>query len=701
MAYTSGIFYINFASGSDAARTALTTCTASNPSGSTTRINKTAHGLVTGAIVDLTLFTAWLNSGWKITVVDADNFDLDAATWQATADASGTVTPRGGSSWTDAWLTTTSGATAARIQAGDYIRCAKTADPVSLGQNATWTGNSQTVTLTTAVTKKIEDAISGWTAATNVTAGTNASRKLGATSLQLTPAAGFAGGKMAYKAIAGGGTQDFSAYTRVGLWFRPNTAVGFAANDLRVCLCSDTTGDTIVNALNFPATSASTGWVCLDLDYGGALSASIQSVAIYSTVDPGTTVITFNNIFASNDSSISLKTLIGKTGDVNYNIQSIDGTTIKIDSNNTSATGRGYSGATSTEALYYQVPIYSNVTGNLNTINEAGSKSVAINTLSGGWNTSSGLVDGHTCFANNIVGVGNAFSLQTIWRFENFKFARFASIGTTNVNFIELDNMIFCDGSTVVSATAVTGYIFNNCKFLNISNNSVSITGGGNRISNSTFSNNIGFGIVVGGGIELISCTFSNNASGAVSASSASSPFGTGAILMRNCTVSDSSEVTTSTHYPIVYSFDHDNTQGNHWIFHSAATINWQTTTKQGSDPGSWKTNITSSARNTYHPIIFKIAEVACADSALVTVKAWVKKDHASNIAASIYVEDALYNITGVVAAETTKASDTSWEELTLTFTPTEAGVVPIFAKTWYVAGSSNSYVGSITITQA
>lgn len=84
-----------------------------------------------------------------------------------------------------------------------------------------------------------------------------------------------------------------------------------------------------------------------------------------------------------------------------------------------------------------------------------------------------------------------------------------------------------------------------------------------------------------------------------------------------------------------------------------------------------------------------------------MTVKVWVKKDHATNIGASIYVEDALYNINGVVAAETTKASDTSWEELTLTFTPTEAGVVPIFAKTWYIAGNSNSYIGSVTITQA
>ena len=38
--------------------------------------------------------------------------------------------------------------------------------------------------------------------------------------------------------------------------------------------------------------------------------------------------------------------------------------------------------------------------------------------------------------------------------------------------------------------------------------------------------------------------------------------------------------------------------------------------------------------------------------SALVTITAWVKKDHATNVAAKLYVEDALYNLDGVVAAE-------------------------------------------------
>ncbi len=87
--------------------------------------------------------------------------------------------------------------------------------------------------------------------------------------------------------------------------------------------------------------------------------------------------------------------------------------------------------------------------------------------------------------------------------------------------------------------------------------------------------------------------------------------------------------------------------------------------------------------------------------SALVTITAWVKKDHATNVAAKLYVEDALYNLDGVVADSATKADDTSWEELTITFTPTEQGAIPVFVDAWYVAGSSNVYIGSITVTQA
>jgi hypothetical protein len=134
------IFYLDYLNGSDTARTALLNCVASNPSGTITRITYAGHGLVTGGRVALTLFTAWLNTSWTITWVDADNFDLDGAVWRATADVTGTVTPQGGSSWADAWKTFTG--VGSKMAPGDEIRIAKSPDPTSLGQDAQWTSTN-------------------------------------------------------------------------------------------------------------------------------------------------------------------------------------------------------------------------------------------------------------------------------------------------------------------------------------------------------------------------------------------------------------------------------------------------------------------------------------------------------------------------------------------------------------------------------
>lgn len=695
MAYTNGIFRIDLVSGSDTARTALTSCTASNPSGSITRINKTAHGLVTGAVVDLTLFTAWLNDAWKITVVDANNFDLDGAVWQSTADTSGTATPRGGSSWADAWLTVNNGATAARIQPGDEIRFAKTADPVSLGQNATWTDGSQTVTLTSAVTKKIEDAISGWTAAANVTASTQTNRKLGASAVTLAPATSFTTGKVGYKAIAGGGTQDFSAYTYINLWLRGTTSSGVAANTYKICLCSDATGDTIVNEINLPAIPASNAWAPLALNYGAALGASIQSVAIYANTDPGASpvVISMNNIFAGNG-DLTLVNLFGKSGDVNYNVQSIDGVTVKIDSNDQTASGLGYSGTTSTEAIFYRIPILSATTGTWQTMNEGGTSTI-YTMYTGGYNTTTDLVDGQTVIASGIVGAGTAFSSLSYITMTNWVFARFSF--TTSGGIAYYENMVYAGNASSYNNNG-SKITWKNCKFLN-SSSSNNMLGTDIKFVSCLFANNTGYGSRIGGGNMFISCTFRNNP---VFVGGLDNQVGTGPGLIRNCLFLDSTEVSVSGFYDItIWSYNHDQVAGNHYGFTSGGLINWQTTTKQGADPGAWKIAVSNSQRGVLVPVKMKIADVACAASALVTVKAWVKKDHATNIAAKIYVEDELYTIGGVVADDATKASDTNWEELTITFTPTEAGVVPIYIDAWYVAGTSNVYVGSVTITQA
>lgn len=146
MSYTNAVFYVNLGAGSDAARTANAAAVASNPSGSITRILWVAHGLVTGAVVDATLFTAWLNEAWKITVFDANNFDLDGAVWQTTGDATGTITPRGGMNKADAWNSLTTGASAVRFAAGDEAKIMESPPRTSLGVNGTWTTGPQNAT---------------------------------------------------------------------------------------------------------------------------------------------------------------------------------------------------------------------------------------------------------------------------------------------------------------------------------------------------------------------------------------------------------------------------------------------------------------------------------------------------------------------------------------------------------------------------
>lgn len=704
MAYTNGVFFIDLYSGSDTARTALTSCVASNPSGSVTSIAKTGHGLTTGAVVDLTAFTAWLNGAWKITVTDANNFTLDDATWQTTADPNGTVTPRGGSSWADAWRTITSGATATRIQPGDEIRVSKTPDPVSLGQSATFTDGSQDVVLTTAVTKAIEDANKGtggaWTVSANVTGTNNTSRKFGSTAATFAPAGAFTTGKVAYAAIAGGGTADFSAFQYINLWYRATSNTNIAANTYKICLCSDTTGDTIVNEINLPATNSNSSWQCLVLDYGGALGSSIQSVSIHCLVDPGASPVTFsvNNIFASNG-DLSLKTLIGKSGDVNYNIQSISGTTIKIDSNNSAATGRGYSGSTSTETLYYRVPFDVITTSIWATVSENAAFQTQRSKLTGGWNTSSGSRDGQTVIANSMVNAGTGISFSNGFFYDTsyFTIARFSSPLTTAAN-ISFTNFYFC-GAGALSSTSGNN-TFLNCKFLNTSA-SHSFTVGESNFINCEFRSAAGYAINSYGQNSFISCTFANNGSGSIFGIY-SSKYGSGAILARNCQFLDSTEFgVQSNSSQVLWSFDHDDTPGNHWGFFTGGTVNLQTSVVHASEPVAWKVSLTSTNASQYNPITIRLGPFAVAASALVTITAWIKKDHATDVAAKLYVEDELYNLDGVVADSATKADDTSWEELTITFTPTEKGAIPVFVDAWYVAGASNVYIGSITVTQA
>lgn len=107
--------------------------------------------------------------------------------------------------------------TSTGISAGDEIRIIQSPDPTNLGQNATWTNLSKTVTLTTAVTANICDCESAWTASANVTATADTSQfKENTKSAKLVVAAAFTTGKIAYFDLDV--STDFSSYQQVSMW---------------------------------------------------------------------------------------------------------------------------------------------------------------------------------------------------------------------------------------------------------------------------------------------------------------------------------------------------------------------------------------------------------------------------------------------------------------------------------------------------
>lgn len=156
----------------------------------------------------------------------------------------------------------------------------------------------------------------------------------------------------------------------------------------------------------------------------------------------------------------------------------------------------------------------------------------------------------------------------------------------------------------------------------------------------------------------------------------------------------------TSNRDGYAWSFDHDNVAGSHKGFAEGATWEWQTSTVHASEPGSWKGSCTSTVRSVYYPTTLPLGPFAVNASSLVTLKVWVKKDHATNVSAKFYVDGT--SLSGVSSTSATKADDTSWEELTLTFTPTEKGAIMAFVDIWCSSiTSANVYVGTATLTQA
>lgn len=598
-----------------------------------------------------------------------------------------------GTSWGTAWKTFTNGPTAARIVAGDVVKFAKTADPVSIG-TVSWANNIGTVTIPAGLYKEVNQATTTWTVSTNITGATSAVRKIGSTSFQITPSAAFTTGKMAYTAVTGGGTQDFSLFTKLSFYFY--TASGpIASGTYRIALCSDTAGDTVVDSFPIPRipTGGKFASFTLPRTGGGSLGSSIQSVAIYADVDPGTVQIRINHIIATND--LGLGDIIGKSGEYGHVIKSVTSTTLTLErTDGTAGSSDSYVGATESVTTYV-TPSFK-LADETFALFESGSATAAKVTYTGGWDTGTDTRNGRT-----IINMNTSFSGQHYSDMENFGFLTPSS--TINFQgYQTIRNCIIINGATLISRASGTTGDFYDC-----------ILAGGGICSGMTTSSAIFYGctiwtssFVTGNCIrlEFHECTFpiSPNQGGGSSITA-------GLMLYNRCTFTSNNMANSPISFPTrsrdhlkVIIKDSIGTTYSNYIHVAGTTARWQTTIKQGSDPGAWEIASTSSPEShSTNPYLFKIADIAVTAGSTVTVTAWVKKLDASNSISIGRLSVPSYYVEGVDYTSSEHGANLDWENLSVTFSPTANGILPVNIEFITSTSFVTIYVGSINVTTA
>lgn len=605
--------------------------------------------------------------------------------------------------------------------------------------------------------------IPAWTASTNVTAtSTTVNFKEGGACAQISVGAAFTTGKAAYYTLPS--TLDLSGYQQVSFWVRNTGGTVGASGQTYIALCTDTTGDTVAHQCNVPALGNNSVWLPVTVNLGTNLNSAIRSVAFYVTSDLGAQVFQIDDIIAckaaSSADSITLQSLISKsdgTGAANwYAIQSINSDAIMLANSNTNSGSspniRGYWGATETVTTYKRETIKTTIAASstepVSVLNDNGTDGSPI-TYSGGWNrTDMSTQTGETwCDGQNGNGYG-LYPLSTTGSYTNIERINFCRYnvgfyGATNtLSYVNVSNMAVTASTgwaVQLTGTRSTDVSFNNL-YLDNNNSGLQLGGFGHTVDvlyanscTSSFQANAGtvftagtfntsnvastvvsttntlkstigalniywcasYPVIVSGGILYINGGILDSTGYGIGL--ANSP----TLYLNNLTINIANEFafTAASLAFIVYSNRHDNTDGNNWVFQTAGTVNQQTAVVDSPATTAWKLSPTISPANPSVPVELKLGTVVCAAGSLVTVTARMRRSNTGLTMRLACPGGQISGVSSTVYSDMTAAADT-WETVTITFTPTKAGAVDIYA---YAFGGTtySGYVCNLTASQA
>jgi hypothetical protein len=658
------------------------------------QITLAAHGYSTGDTITLegVAGAVTANGFWEITVIDANTFSLD-----------GSVA---------AGVRTSGGITRRRTNSVVILDTAVTQNIASTGQRTT-----------------------AWTASANVSSALTTTTREHLYGDVFIISSGFTTGLAAYRPT---GTLNLSGYQQVSFWIQQTSGTLATQGSLRLQLCSDSLGQTPVNTISIPAVVVLNRWQPVTVDLATNLGSNINSIALFVNTDLGAQTIILSNIIAckaaSSPDSLTLNSLIGKniTGETFWSIQNINGRRVVLDSDTTHTTSstnwRGYFGATGTVTTWKReafrlTPAASAPTAAL-TIPEGGSSITSRIIYIGGWDrTNMSTQDGVSWFdGQNGAGYGMSMNFLGYLDVKQFAFSRFqyglyiatcynviydiTALNNNNNGVFSFSNCFGLDMTVGHVAGSFQNAITFNSAISKLYLQHAIVSAGGTALDvnvdsystirgSATFVMNnvqsVGAVIRAIGGkfydLQLQGATQSISCSTAVEAS------------LMNCNLPSATEVSLSGGQGIrIASQDHDQTPGNHKIFANMGNISSAVDERYVASGYSWKLQPLDSRASDLSPLILPLAKVACAANSLVTITAQMRINNAALTMRLMCKGGQISGVTTDVSAQVSTTN--AWEQQTITFTPTQTGVVEITAEAW--GGTTHSgWVDALTIAQA
>lgn len=412
-------------------------------------------------------------------------------------------------------------------------------------------------------------------------------------------------------------------------------------------------------------------------------SASINGCSLYDCEDYGTYIIgaTSNNITYTNNVHYNLD---NTSGNQSFRMEATSNSSITISGNY----WLGCLCSNNTRVIYMQDG-GGTFTNNVVAGSGTGTDSRAIETdISDVFGTWSGI----TCHSNTGMGfrqqsgAGNGtVSNLTLWR--------------NGSRGLDLENSSY--GMTFDTAT-----IFGNAS------NNMQAGGSGqfyickNFTLNSEASFTTGNGLFIGGSGKIF---FIDSSFGATTAHTSNDVFIQNNHIMQVCFINSTAasatqaSIQTGGHNVHTFvSFARNGATTAHKVYYSFGTVTADTTTRHTASGFSWQMKPNSAAQKLVLPGPTKMDtfKVAVNSGAAVTISAWVQKDgsYNGNAPRLVIVGGVTQGIASDVTDSLTVGAST-WEELSVSATPTETGTVEYYVDCDGTAG--NVYVDDITKTQA